>query len=246
MKLELTIPTSLDEIPLMHYQKFMEVSKNSTDDEFVAQKMIQIFCGIELNEVVKISFNDMVELVNHFNKLFSEIPKLKPTFKIKDLELGIIPNFDKITWEEYIELEAQFKEFDTFHKAMSVLYRPVIEKNKNNQYLIAPFNNVEEFSDLMKYTPLSVALSSHVFFWNLERELLQATINYLETMLMKMNKTNKVTLAKKLNLQNSGDGIRAFMQSQRETLENLMKYSEWNYLPSLTFSPSKSKKTELK
>jgi hypothetical protein len=235
MKLELTIPTTLDEIPLMHYQKFMEVSKNSTDDEFVAQKMIQIFCGIELNEVVKISFNDMVELVNHFNKLFSEIPKLKPTFKIKDLELGIIPNFDKITWEEYIELEAQFKEFDTFHKAMAVLYRPVTEKNKNNQYLIAPFNNVEEFGDLMKYTPLSIALSSHVFFWNLERELLQATISYLETMLMKMTKVNKAILVKKLNLANNGDGIRAFMQLQKEMLENLMKSSEWNYLPSLTF-----------
>jgi hypothetical protein len=235
MKLELTIPTTLDEIPLMHYQKFMEVSKNSTDDEFVAQKMIQIFCGIELNEVVKISFNDMVDLVNHFNKLFSEIPKLKPTFKIKDLELGMIPNFDKITWEEYIELEAQFKEFDTFHKAMAVLYRPVIEKNKHNQYLIAPFNNVEEFGDLMKYTPLSVALSSHLFFWNLERELLTATISYLETMLMKMTKVNKAILVKKLNLANNGDGISQFMQSQRETLENLMKSSELNYLPSLTF-----------
>jgi hypothetical protein len=235
MKLELTIPTTLDEIPLMHYQKFMEVSKNSTDDEFVAQKMIQIFCGIELNEVVKISFNDMVELVNHFNKLFSEIPKLKPTFKIKDLELGIIPNFDKITWEEYIELEAQFKEFDTFHKAMAVLYRPVTEKNKHNQYLIAPFNNVEEFGDLMKYTPLSIALSSHLFFWNLEKELLTATISYLEKMLMKMTKVNKAILAKKLNLANNGDGIKAFMQLQRETLENLMKSSELNYLPSLTF-----------
>jgi hypothetical protein len=235
MKLELTIPTTLDEIPLMHYQKFMEVSKNSTDDEFVAQKMIQIFCGIELNEVVKISFNDMVDLVNHFNKLFSEIPKLKPTFKIKDLELGIIPNFDKITWEEYIELEAQFKEFETFHKAMAVLYRPVTEKNKHNQYLIAPFNNVEEFGDLMKYTPLSVALSSHVFFWNLERELLQATINYLEKMLMKMTKVNKAILVRKLNLANSGDGIKAFMQLQKETLQNLMKSSDLNYLPSLTF-----------
>jgi hypothetical protein len=235
MKLELTIPTTLDEIPLLHYQKFMEVSKNSTDDEFVAQKMIQIFCGIELNEVVKISFNDMVDLVNHFNKLFSEIPKLKPTFKIKDLELGMIPNFDKITWEEYIELEAQFKEFDTFHKAMAVLYRPVIEKNKHNQYLIAPFNNVEEFGDLMKYTPLSVALSSHLFFWNLEKELLTATINYLEKMLMKMTKVNKAILVKKLNLANNGDGIKAFMQLQKETLENLMKFSDLNYLPSLIF-----------
>ena len=168
MKLKLTIPTSLDEIPLLHYQKYMDICKGSDDAEFLGQKMIQIFCGIELKEVVKIGFNDMLELVNHFNKLFSEIPKIKPTFKINELELGLIPNFDKISWEEYIELETHFLNFDSFHKALAVLYRPVIEKKKE-QYLIAPFNNVEEFGDLMKYTPLSVALSSHVFFLNLEQ-----------------------------------------------------------------------------
>ena len=234
MKLKLTIPTSLDEIPLLHYQKYMDICKGSDDAEFLGQKMIQIFCGIELKEVVKIGFNDMLELVNHFNKLFSEIPKIKPTFKINELELGLIPNFDKISWEEYIELETHFLNFDSFHKALAVLYRPIIEKKKE-QYLIAPFNNIDEFSDLMKYTPLSVALSSHVFFLNLERELLIATINYLEKNLKNLTLTNMETLAKRLNFQNSGDGISQYIKSLRETLQSSMKSSEQNYLPYLTF-----------
>ena len=234
MKLKLTIPTSLDEIPLLHYQKYMDICKGSDDAEFLGQKMIQIFCGIELKEVVKIGFNDMLELVNHFNKLFSEIPKIKPTFKINELELGLIPNFDKISWEEYIELETHFLNFDSFHKALAVLYRPVIEKKKE-QYLIAPFNNVEEFGDLMKYTPLSVALSSHVFFLNLEQELLIATINYLEKSLAKLTTTNMEILAKKLNFQNSGDGISQYIKLLKETLQNSMKSYDSNYLPSLTF-----------
>lgn len=235
MKLKLTIPTSLDEIPLLHYQKYMDICKGSDDAEFLGQKMIQIFCGIELKEVVKIGFNDMLELVNHFNKLFSEIPKIKPTFKINELELGLIPNFDKISWEEYIELETHFLNFDSFHKALAVLYRPVIEKNKKEQYLIAPFNNIDEFSDLMKYTPLSIALSSHVFFLNLERELLIATINYLEKNLKNLTLTNMEILAKKLNFQNSGGGISQYIKSLKETLQNSMKSSNLNYLPSLTF-----------
>lgn len=235
MKLKLTIPTSLDEIPLLHYQKYMDICKGSDDAEFLGQKMIQIFCGIELKEVVKIGFNDMLELVNHFNKLFSEIPKIKPTFKINELELGLIPNFDKISWEEYIELETHFLNFDSFHKALAVLYRPVIEKNKKEQYLIAPFNNIDEFGDLMKYTPLSIALSSHVFFLNLERELLIATINYLEKNLKNLTLTNMEILAKKLNFQNSGGGISQYIKSLKETLENSMKSSNLNYLPSLTF-----------
>lgn len=235
MKLKLTIPTSLDEIPLLHYQKYMDICKGSDDAEFLGQKMIQIFCGIELKEVVKIGFNDMLELVNHFNKLFSEIPKIKPTFKINELEFGLIPNFDKISWEEYIELETHFLNFDSFHKALAVLYRPVIEKNKKEQYLIAPFNNIDEFSDLMKYTPLSVALSSHVFFLNLEKELLTATINYLEKNLQNLTLTNMEILAKKLNFQNSGDGISQYIKSLKETLQNSMRSSNLNYLPSLTF-----------
>lgn len=235
MKLKLTIPTSLDEIPLLHYQKYMDICKGSDDAEFLGQKMIQIFCGIELKEVVKIGFNDMLELVNHFNKLFSEIPKIKPTFKINELELGLIPNFDKISWEEYIELETHFLNFDSFNKALAVLYRPIIEKNKKEQYLIAPFNNIDEFSDLMKYTPLSIALSSHVFFLNLERELLIATINYLEKNLKNLTLTNMETLAKKLNFQNSGDGISQYIKSLKETLQNSMRSSNLNYLPYLTF-----------
>ena len=235
MKLKLTIPTSLDEIPLLHYQKYMDICKGSDDAEFLGQKMIQIFCGIELKDAVKISFNDMNNLKLHFEKLFSEIPKIKPKFKINELELGLIPNFDKISWEEYIELETHFLNFDSFHKALAVLYRPVIEKNKKEQYLIAPFNNIDEFGDLMKYTPLSIALSSHVFFLNLERELLIATINYLEKNLKNLTLTNMETLAKKLNFQNSGDGINQYIKSLKETLQNSMKSSNLNYLPSLTF-----------
>jgi hypothetical protein len=235
MKLNLTIPTSLSEIPLLHYQKYMDICKNNTDPEFLGQKMIQIFCGIELKEVVKIKFNDMVELVNHFNKLFSEIPKLQTTFKINELELGLIPNFDKISWEEYIEAETHIVNFDSFHKALAVLYRPVTEKNKKGQYLIAPFNNVDEFGEMMKYTPLSVALSAHVFFLNLEKELLKATVNYLEKSLKTLTMSNQQILAKRLNFQNSGAGINQYIKLLKETLESSMKFSNLNYLPYLTF-----------
>ena len=148
--------------------------------------------------------------------------------------MGLIPNFDKISWEEYIELETHFLNFDSFHKALAVLYRPVIEKKKE-QYLIAPFNNVEEFGDLMKYTPLSVALSSHVFFLNLEKELLTATINFLEKSLKKLTTTNMEILARKLNFQNSGAGINQYIKSLKEILQSSMKSYDSNYLPSLTF-----------
>ena len=48
MQLELTVPTSLNEIPLSNYQEFIKMREKTNDDEFMAQKMIEIFCGIKL------------------------------------------------------------------------------------------------------------------------------------------------------------------------------------------------------
>jgi len=44
MKVKLTIPTSLSEIKLRDYVRFMNVVKGSNDDEFINQKMVECFC----------------------------------------------------------------------------------------------------------------------------------------------------------------------------------------------------------
>ena len=43
MKVDLLLPTSLSEIPLSRYQDFIAMKEKSNDEEFIAQKMIQIF-----------------------------------------------------------------------------------------------------------------------------------------------------------------------------------------------------------
>ena len=88
MKLDLLLPTSLSEIPLSRYQQFIKTKEASNDDEFIAQKMIQIFCGIDLKDVGKIKMKHLNELIAHFTKVFSEKPKLIRQFKIKNIEFG--------------------------------------------------------------------------------------------------------------------------------------------------------------
>ena len=46
MKLDILLPTNLSEIPLSRYQEFIAMKEKSNDEEFIAQKMIQIFCGM--------------------------------------------------------------------------------------------------------------------------------------------------------------------------------------------------------
>lgn len=234
MQLELTVPTSLNEIPLVNYQEFIKMREKTNDDEFMAQKMIEIFCGIKLKEVVNLKMTEVNKLILHFNELFSYTPKLIPTFKIGELEFGFITNLEDISFGEYVDLESNLKSWETYHKAMAVMYRPIKRKAKSKvkgqeTYEIQQYTGADEFAELMKYAPLDVVLGSSVFFWSLGNELLLATMDYLENEI-KTNKNLSQTLAKQLNLPSDGDGINQYMQSLKETSLSLTKLPEWDYL----------------
>jgi len=92
MQVEIEIPSNLSEISLDRYQKYMLTLNNSDDKEFVFQKMIEIFCGLELKEVVKMKASTVIELVQHFNKIFNEKTAFKHRFKLNGVEFGFIPS----------------------------------------------------------------------------------------------------------------------------------------------------------
>lgn len=243
MKLEINVPSSISEIPLVNYQKFLKMQKASNDEEFIAQKMIEIFCGIQLKDVVKMKLTSVNELIVHFQTIFAERPKFKPTFKIGEIEFGFIPDLENISFGEYVDLDNYLSKWEDFHKAMAVMYRPIKIRNKD-KYEIIEYNGAGEYAELMEFAPMDVAISASVFFWTLGSELLSATLNYLENQLRTMNENEQATLAHELNSGKSGVGIQASMDSLRETLQNTTKLLNTDYLNVLPILPSKRKKTK--
>ena len=243
MKLDILLPTNLSEIPLSRYQEFIAMKEKSNDEEFIAQKMIQIFCGMKLGEVAKIKMKHLNELIAHFTKVFSEKPQLIRKFKIKDIEFGFIPKFDDISFGEYVDLENYMKDWKTYHKALSVMYRPIKNTNKD-KYEIVDYEPNEDMQDLMKFAPLDVAISSSFFLSSLGIELLKATQTYLKKELKKM--TDSTNLAKDTNLAKTGVGMEVSMDWLTETLQSLMKSQATDLLNVSRILPSKSKNTKLK
>ena len=243
MKLDLLLPTSLSEIPLSRYQQFIKTKEASNDDEFIAQKMIQIFCGIDLKDVGKIKMKHLNELIAHFTKVFSEKPKLIRQFKIKDIEFGFIPKLDEITFGEYVDLEHHLQNWKTYHKAMAVMYRPIKDKFKD-KYSIVDYEPNEDMQDLMKFAPLDVAISASVFFWSLGSELLQATLTYLKNELTKSK--DLTNFRKEFSLANDGVGIHQYMDFLETTLQSLTQLQNTDLLNVLPISASLNKKTKLK
>lgn len=227
MKLELIIPTSLSEIPLGHYQKFKAVAENSNDEDFIAQKMIESFCGIELKEVVKIPYKDMQVLVQDFAKVFEAKPDFKPTFFIKDVKFGFIPDLENISIGELADLNNNINDVENFHKAMAVMYRP-IKRESLGKYEIEDYNGTANYSEVMKFAPLDITIGARVFFCNLTNDLSNALAIYLERETKKL-----MNLASGHNLINDGVGTLASIHSLKEMLPELMILPEFQ-LPKLS------------
>jgi hypothetical protein len=224
MKIELEIPTYLSEITLGQYQKFLKVAEDNDESEFVHHKMVEIFCGVSLKNISKIKHKDLTYVVSKISDLFNGKHDLVQKFKIDNTEFGFIPNLDDITSGEYMDIDTYLVDWSNMHKAMAVLFRPILKK-AGDRYSITDYNGTAEYGDLMKRMPLSAVMGAMVFFYHLGNELLKSILTYLESNQEAMNTLNK------LNLGKDGDGIHLSMLSLKEMLEDLMKFPSFPSLP---------------
>ena len=218
MKLEISIPTELNEIKLSQYQAFLKIAKDNTDEEFLHQKMVQTFCGIDWKEVAEIRYKEVIEITESLGKMFDvKNHKFISRFKMGGVEFGFIPNLDDMTFGEYTDLDTYINDWEQMHKAMAVLYRPIKKNGLNSTYEIEKYNGSITYSDVMKHAPLDVVFGATVFFYNLGNVLLSSTMSYLE-------KDKEIqNILQQANLEKGGAGIVQSMLLLKETLSTLIE-----------------------
>ena len=214
MKIEINVPDSLKEITLGQYQKFEKLNtEENKDTTFLLQKMVQIFCNLDLKDVATIKYKSVQEISLHLNKVFDTKHSLIPTFELGGVKMGFIPVLDDMTLGEYIDLDDNLGDWQTMHKAMSVLYRPVTF-SKGHKYQIEDYEGIVN-DEAMKQAPLDVVFSAMVFFYRLSNELTQTILSFLQ------KETNKMTTQQKQTLGLSGDGINQSMGLLKKMLPSL-------------------------
>lgn len=212
--MKVIIPETLNDIKLFQYQKWLKVSDQNDDQNFLKQKMIEIFCDIPLRDVLNIRTSDVDQIVDDINNVFQQKPKFIDRFDYNDKRFGFIPKLDDISFGEYVDLDNYLPDWESMAKAMCVLFRPVTFENKNN-YLIEQYDGADKYD--MRNMTLDVVFGALVFFWNLKTELLNSIQNYLAH-----NTDDKLPHRIKDFLIN-GDGINPYMDWHRATSVDLMK-----------------------
>ena len=116
-----------------------------------------------------------------------------------------------MTFGEYVDLDTYIGDYENMHRAMSVLYRPIVQRYKD-KYLVDEYSGDE--SDKMKDMPMDAVLSSILFFYHLGMDLSKTMLNYLQ-------EEGSKDLVQQLTLEKNGAGINQFSDSLKEILQDL-------------------------
>jgi len=211
MQVEILVPDTLSEITLEQYQKFLKIQKDNEDETFLAVKMIEVFCGIRGDAIMKMKASSIRDITGILTDMFNQKPPLVREFTMKGKEYGFIPKLEDMSFGEYVDLDTYMGDIENIHQAMAVLYRPITLK-QNDKYLIEEYEGDD--TEIMKDMPMDAVLSSIIFFYNLGMDLSKAMLNSLQ------DQENK-DLVQQLTLEKNGDGINQFSNSLKGILEGL-------------------------
>ena len=204
--MKLIVPNKMSEIKLADYQKFVRLEG---DEEFLARKAVEIFCGLKMDVILQMKASSLTTVTSVLMNAFAERPALTQKFTIGKQTFGFLPSLEEITVGELNDVDQYISDWSQMHKAMAVLYRPVVA-TFGNRYEIEKYEGSDKYAEQMKEMPLDVTIGAMLFFWTLGKDLSIASLTSLA-------KEEEMNLTPLLNFLKNGDGFPSTISSQEVT-----------------------------
>ena len=208
MKIKVTIPTSLKDIKLSQYQKFLRTTKDSEDIAWINKQMVGIFCNLSDAQVKSIVKRDYDDILATITKVLKQDGTFSPRITHKGKEYGFIPKLDDITVGEQADIDSMMGDWQKMDRVMSILYRPITAERKG-KYLVEDYTGEGHSLDVS----MDIANGALVFFYSLLNDLLICTQSYM------MEAVQQPQVLQ--HLEKSGVGIKTSIQSLEEMFLNL-------------------------
>lgn len=208
--MEIKVPTRINDIPLKEYQRFAKANVEGADPEFLMHKTIEIFCEMDLRDVARLPLKTAEDLFEEITAVMNQDATFTRKFTLDGIEYGFIPDLEKMSLGEYIDLEEGLKDPAQFHKAAAVMYRP-ITKQFRDLYAIEPYTADSASHEVMKDAPLGEVTAAVVFFYSIVNELQVASLRYSRELV-----AENTTTLERGSLPLSTDGLTAFMHYLKE------------------------------
>ena len=204
--MKLIVPNKMSEIKLADYQKFVRLEG---DDEFLSRKAVEIFCDLKMDVILQMKSSSLTSVTSILMNAFAEKPALTQKFTIGKQTFGFLPSLEEITVGELNDVDQYISDWSQMHKAMAVMYRPVVA-TFGNRYEIEKYEGSDKYAEQMKEMPLDVTIGAMLFFWTLGKDLSVASLTSLA-------KEGEMNLTPLLNFLKSGDGFPSTISSQEVT-----------------------------
>ena len=199
--MKIQVPTHINDITLEQYQRFALINTEEQDKEFFMFKTIEIFCGVDIALVSKMRLKDAESISNEVLEVLQQNVPFTNKFELDGVKYGFIPDLQAISLGEFIDLEEGLSKDKDFHKAASVMFRPIV-KEFGELYTIDGYEASTEMHHVMKQAPVGVISAAIVFFYNIAKELLKASQDFSS-----QEKAEATTILEKLNSQRSTGGL---------------------------------------
>ena len=199
--MKIQVPTHINDITLEQYQRFALINTEEQDKEFFMFKTIEIFCGVDIALVSKMRLSDAESISNEVLEVLQQNVPFTNKFELDGVKYGFIPDLQAISLGEFIDLEEGLSKDKDFHKAASVMFRPIV-KEFGELYTIDGYEASTEMHHVMKQAPVGIISAAIVFFYNIAKELLKASQDFSS-----QEKAAAMTILEKLNSQRSMGGL---------------------------------------